>query len=44
MDEAVFERKLQKERDAEESEFGDKVKFVTGAYKLKLQETAKVSI
>lgn len=29
MNEAIYERKLQKERDAEESEFGDKEKFVT---------------
>ena len=43
MDEAVYERKLQKERDAEEGEFGDKEKFVTNAYKMKLQETAKVN-
>jgi coiled-coil domain-containing protein 55 len=33
-----FERKLLKERNEEDGEFGDKPKFITSAYKHKLQE------
>lgn len=36
-----FERKLMKESEAEEKEFGDKPKFVTAAYKQKMLETQK---
>lgn len=37
----VYERQLAKERQKEDHLFGDKEKFVTGAYKKKLQEQAK---
>lgn len=37
----VYERQLAKEREKEDHLFGDKEKFVTGAYKKKLQEQAK---
>ncbi len=36
--EILFERKLLKDRAAEDDEFGDKPKYVTGAYKEKLKE------
>ena len=37
-DARVFERKLLRERAAEDAQFGDKERFVTSAYKRKLQE------
>lgn len=37
----VYERQLAKEREKEDHLYGDKEKFVTGAYKRKLQEQAK---
>lgn len=37
----VYERQLAKEREKEDHLYGDKEKFVTGAYKKKLQEQAK---
>nr|CAG4652149.1 EOG090X0D2W [Triops cancriformis] len=37
-----LERKIQKERDAEEGQFADKEAFVTSAYKAKMAEMAKV--
>ena len=37
-DARVFERKLLRERAAEDAKFGDKERFVTSAYKRKLQE------
>jgi coiled-coil domain-containing protein 55 len=39
--EMVMERKIQKEQAAEAHLYGDKEKFVTGAYKRKLAEDAK---
>lgn len=39
--EIIYERKLAKERSKEDHLFGDKEKFVTGAYKRKLAEQAK---
>lgn len=39
--EVVYERKLAKERDKEAHLYGDKDKYVTGAYKKKLAEKAK---
>lgn len=37
----VYERQLAKERAKEDHLYGDKEKFVTGAYKKKLMEQAK---
>ncbi|KAK9815608.1 hypothetical protein WJX72_006688 [[Myrmecia] bisecta] len=37
----VYERRLAKERQLEDHLYGDKEKFVTGAYKRKLEEEAK---
>lgn len=37
----IYERKLLKEREVEDKEFGDKPKFMTAAYKKKLQEDQK---
>lgn len=37
----LFERKLVKEREAEDYLFGEKERFITSAYKKKLQEDAK---
>jgi coiled-coil domain-containing protein 55 len=39
--ERIFERKLLKERQEEDAQFGDKPKFMTSAYKKKLQEAEK---
>jgi coiled-coil domain-containing protein 55 len=39
--ERIFERKLVKERKEEDEKYGDKPKFMTSAYKKKLQETEK---
>jgi len=39
--EIVFERKLAKDRAKEDTEFGDKEKFVTRAYREKLEERKK---
>jgi coiled-coil domain-containing protein 55 len=39
--EIVYERKLAKEREKDEHLFSDKEKFVTGAYKRKLEEQKK---
>lgn len=37
----IYERKLQKERSKEDHLFGDKDKFVTSAYRKKLEEQQK---
>ena len=37
----IYERKLLKERKQEDEMFGDKEKFVTGAYREKLAQDAK---
>jgi predicted Holliday junction resolvase-like endonuclease len=37
----IYERKLQKERNKEDHLFGDKEKFVTSAYRKKLEEQQK---
>jgi coiled-coil domain-containing protein 55 len=37
----IYERKLLKEREVEDKEFGDKPKFLTTAYKKKMQEDQK---
>jgi coiled-coil domain-containing protein 55 len=37
----IYERKLLKEREVEDKEFGDKPKFLTSAYKKKMQEDQK---
>ena len=37
----IFERKLVKEREAEDKEFPDQPQFVTAAYKAKLLEANK---
>lgn len=37
----VYEKKLLKERKEEDEQFGDKPKFMTAAYKKKLQEDEK---
>ncbi len=39
--ERIFERKLLKEREKEDADFGDKPRFVTSAYKEKLKELEK---
>ncbi len=40
--ELAYERRVQKERDAEGGEFSDKEQFVTGAYKQKLLERTEM--
>lgn len=37
----LYERKLTREREVEDHLFGDKERFVTSAYRKKLEETAK---
>jgi hypothetical protein len=39
--EVLFEKRLEKEREAEEEVYGTKEKFVTGAYRRKLEEEEK---
>ena len=39
--EILFEKRLEKEREAEEAVYGTKEKFVTGAYRRKLEEEEK---
>jgi coiled-coil domain-containing protein 55 len=39
--ERIYERKLLKERQVEDAQFGDQPKFITSAYKQKLLEEKK---